>query len=108
MCIRDRVNCAVPIGILYRRSLHEELGYFREDLPVVGGWEFNMRVAQKHDVLFIPENLAHWSKRLDAVGDQSNSVYAAADLHHLYDAKVHPDAVREHLADGGHILGKPG
>jgi len=38
-----RTNRAVPIGILYRRSLHELVGFYDESLPVVGDWEFNMR-----------------------------------------------------------------
>ena len=41
-----RANRAVPISLLYRRDLHEEIGPFREDLPVVGDWEFNLRLAQ--------------------------------------------------------------
>lgn len=97
-----RINRAVPIGILYRRSLLEEVGYYKETLPVVGDWEFNIRVASAHPVLFLDENLAHWSKRLDASGTDSNSVYAAANQHKYYDARVRSDAVRDHLAQGAH------
>lgn len=98
-----RINRAVPIGILYRRRLLDELGYYNENLPVVGDWEFNVRVASKHKVLFLQENLAHWSKRLNATGPDSNSVYAAAQEHKFFDARVRSDAVREHLAQGGHL-----
>lgn len=98
-----RINRAVPIGILYRRRLLDEIGYYNETLPVVGDWEFNVRVASKHKVLFLHENLAHWSKRLNATGTDSNSVYAAAQEHKFFDARVRSDAVREHLAQGGHL-----
>lgn len=98
-----RINRAVPIGILYRRRLLEEIGYYNETLPVVGDWEFNVRVASKHKVLFLQENLAHWSKRLNATGTDSNSVYAAAQEHKFFDARVRSDAVRDHLAQGGHL-----
>lgn len=98
-----RVNRAVPIGILYRRRLLDELGYYVEDLPVVGDWEFNVRVATKYNVLFLNENLAHWSKRVDATGANANSVYAAAKEHKFFDARVRSDAVRDHLAQGAHM-----
>lgn len=97
-----RINRAVPIGILYRRSLLTDIGEYKEDLPVVGDWEFNVRVASKYPVVFLDENLAHWSKRLDATGTDSNSVYAAANQHKYFDARVRSDAVREHLAQGAH------
>lgn len=103
MSIQDffRINRAVPISILYRRELHESLGYYNESLPVVGDWEFNIRVASAHEVVFIQENLAHWSKRVEATGANANSVYAGQNLHATYDSKVRAEAIREDLAAGG-------
>lgn len=98
-----RINRAVPIGILYRRSLHEELGFYNEDLPVVGDWEFNLRVAERYPIEFIDENLAHWSKRVDATGANANSMVAGFDAHRHYDAVVRAEAVRDHLSRGGHV-----
>lgn len=95
-----RINRAVPIGILHRRSLHDELGYFNEGLPVVGDWEFNLRVAARYPIEFIDENLAHWSKRLGATGASANSMVAGFDAHRHFDAVVRSEAVRQHLADG--------
>lgn len=96
-----RINRAVPISILYRRELHENLGYYNEALPVVGDWEFNLRVASAHEVVFINENLAHWSKRVEATGANANSVYAEQNLHTAYDSKVRAEAIREDLTAGG-------
>ncbi|WP_240333945.1 glycosyltransferase family 2 protein [Rothia sp. ZJ932] len=97
-----RINRAVPIGILHRRSLHDELGYYEESLPVVGDWEFNLRVAQRYPVEFVDENLAHWSKRVNATGANANSTVAGFDAHRHYDACVREEAVRDHLTSGGH------
>ena len=96
-----RINRAVPIGILHRRSLHDELGYYNEDLPVVGDWEFNLRVAENYPVEFIDENLAHWSKRVNATGPSANSMVAGFDAHRHYDGVVRSEAIRKHLQDGG-------
>lgn len=98
-----RINRAVPISILHRRTLHDTLGYYREDLPVTGDWEFNLRVASRHPILFIDQNLAHWSKRPDAQGADANSVHAGEILHSIYDGRVRAQAIREDLATSGNI-----
>ena len=74
-----RTNRTVPIGILYRRSLHELVGFYDESLPVVGDWEFNMRP--------------------DAEGAEANSVKRQAD-HARFDSLVRARAIREDLQAG--------
>lgn len=98
-----RTNRAVPISILHRRSLHQELGYYREDLPVVGDWEFNLRVGARYPILFIDQHLANWSKRPEAEGAQANSVHASGKLHTIYDGQVRAQAIRQDLAQGGNL-----
>ena len=66
-----RTNRTVPIGILYRRSLHELVGFYDESLPVVGDWEFNMRrVIDGHDLtresLDILRSIEHRLGRIEA------------------------------------------
>ena len=75
-----RTNRAVPIGILYRRSLHELVGFYDESLPVV-------------------EPLAYWSLRPDAEGSEANSVKRQAD-HARFDSMVRARAIREDLQAG--------
>lgn len=98
-----RINRAVPISILYRRSLHEELGYYDESLPVTGDWEFNIRVASRYPVHFVDQNLAHWSKRPHADGSNANSVHAGQILHDIYDGQVRARAIREDLSEQGRL-----
>ena len=94
-----RTNRAVPIGILYRRSLHELVGFYDESLPVVGDWEFNMRAAAVVDILLVDEPLAYWSLRPDAEGSEANSVKRQAD-HARFDSMVRARAIREDLQAG--------
>lgn len=93
-----RVNRAVPISLLHRRSLHDELGLYDAELPVVGDWDFNLRVAERYRIVFIDHLLAHWSKRPDAEGSNANSVHAGEILHTVYDGRVRAKAIREDLA----------
>ena len=94
-----RTNRAVPIGILYRRSLHELVGFYDESLPVVGDWEFNMRAAAVTNILLVDEPLAYWSLRPDAEGSEANSVKRQAD-HARFDSMVRARAIREDLQAG--------
>ena len=95
-----RTNRAVPIGILYRRRLHELVGFYDESLPVVGDWEFNLRAAAVTEVLLVDEPLAYWSLRPDADGADANSVQRQAE-HARFDASVRARAIRDDLRSGG-------
>ena len=97
-----RTNRAVPIGVLYRRTLHEKVGYFDEELPVVGDWEFNMRAPW-------PVKFSFWTSRWRtganapiATGSAANSV-SHEQQHRIFDAQVRANAIREDLAAGAHI-----
>lgn len=95
-----RTNRVVPIGILYRRRLHELVGFYDESLPVVGDWEFNLRAAAVTEVLLVDEPLAYWSLRPEADGADANSVQRQAE-HARFDASVRARAIRDDLRSGG-------
>lgn len=95
-----RTNRAVPIGVLYRRRLHELVGFYDESLPVVGDWEFNLRAAAVTEVLLVDEPLAYWSLRPEADGADANSVQRQAE-HARFDASVRARAIRDDLQSGG-------
>ena len=40
-----RYNRTVPISVLYRRAVHDEVGYFREDIAAIEDWDFYLRLA---------------------------------------------------------------
>ncbi|MGO4432965.1 glycosyltransferase family 2 protein [Paenarthrobacter sp. RAF9] len=97
-----KINRAVPISFLYRRSLHDAVGYYNEDLPVVGDWEFHLRVLSHSRVGFLDgEPLAFWSQRPESEGHDGNSIFAKAAEHARYDALVRDEHLREGVAQGG-------
>lgn len=97
-----RINRAVPISHLYRRSLHDDIGGYREDLDVVEDWEFNLRATLHHHIGFIDgEPLAFWMQRAGVSGDQGNSVVALLGEHSRFDALVRDEALRAWVADNG-------
>lgn len=97
-----RINRAVPISFLYRRSLHKEIGYYDENLEVCGDWEFYLRVLAVHAVGFLDgEPLAYWCQRPAASGADANSVFEKAREHQRFDRQIRDDYLRKDLADGG-------
>jgi glycosyltransferase involved in cell wall biosynthesis len=98
-----RANRVVPISLLYRRSVHDEIGPFREDLPVVGDWEFNLRLAQSgRTVGFLDgEPLAFWHHREEAEGAEANSVLERSDEHRDHDLDVRDAALRDYVRQHG-------
>lgn len=92
-------NRFVPIGFVYRRSLHEELGLYDERLPVIGDWAFILKVLSRGPLPFLDgEPLAYWHQRMDAAGAEGNSVIDSRDDHARYDALLRDEALREYVS----------
>lgn len=97
-----QVNRAVPISYLYRRRLHDEVGFYREDLHAVEDWEFNLRTALHHHIGFLPgEPLAYWMQRRGVEGELGNSMFALAAEHDHYDRLVRDEALRAYVQQNG-------
>lgn len=97
-----RHNRVVPISMLYRRSVHDEIGYYREDLRDVGDWEFNLRLSVEHEIGFLADRaLAFWHQRRDQDGPLGNSVITGADDHRKFDLLVRNGALQEHVQRHG-------
>lgn len=99
------VNRTVPISVLHRRALHEKIGLFDESLPVVGDFDFMLRALQESQVLFLERPLAYWRQRPQAEGEQSNSIFARAQEHRHFDARLRDRHLREWTDENG--LGLP-
>jgi glycosyltransferase involved in cell wall biosynthesis len=96
------VNRAVPISFLYRRALHEELGYYDEDLETVEDWEFYLRVAASHPIAFLGGTaLAFWTQRPSVRGVDGNSMFELEDLHGRDDLAVRDKALRDWVRNNG-------
>ena len=71
-------NLFPPISFLFRRSALDRVGSFREDLPALGDWDFNLRFARQFKIGVIPDVLAFWHIRhraRGARGSYANSPY---------------------------------
>ncbi len=97
-----RHNRGVPISFLYRRSVHDQIGYYDESLPVVGDWEFHLRFASCFSISFIDgEARAYWNQRRDATGDMGNSITARSDDHRKYDLQVREQYLKNYVETHG-------
>lgn len=96
------INRMVPIGVLYRRSLHDEVGWYDETLDAVEDWDLYLRILRRHPVGFIGgEPLAYWSQRPSVRGADANSMFEIADRHERDDARVRDRALREWVEANG-------
>ncbi len=105
-------NQFTPIATVFRRSAYEAVGKFDDTLPVVGDWEFGIRLLQKYDadVIDAERILAHYHHREFKQGSAGNTSFAGNDLHRYYTNKVMNKYLRDELADGrlgaGYIMSK--
>ena len=91
-----------PIGFLYRRSLHAEIGLYDEKLPVVGDWDFNLKVLSRGALEYLGDQpLAYWHQRRGATGSAANSVAGARSDHARYDASIREEALRSWVEENG-------
>jgi len=95
-------NRFVPIGFLYRKELHDEIGPYDEALSVVGDWSFNLKILAKWSLEYLAdEPLAFWHQRPSATGVDGNSVISAGRDHEKYDALVRDAALRSYVDEHG-------
>lgn len=47
-------------AVVIRRSVFQDIGLFREDLPYAGDWEFYLRLLTKYDWWYEPSDLARY------------------------------------------------
>lgn len=82
-------NLYAPISFLFRRSAYEAIGPFDQALPVLGDWDFNLRMLAHADIAVIKEKLAFYHHRdVGHRGLYANSVSGGRNLHAEYDAVV--------------------
>lgn len=100
------VNRAVPISLLYRRVVHDEVGHYDETLEAVEDWEFYLRVLSRHTLGFIGGSpLAFWTQRPGATGADANSMFELEHLHERDDLAVRDRELRRWVGENG--LGLP-
>lgn len=90
-------NQLTPISTLFRRSTYESINGFDDTLPVVGDWEFGIRLLMEYDVGFINPGfaLANYHHRINK--DNSFSLHS----HREYVTFVINKYLRRDLNSGG-------
>ncbi len=76
------INRAVPISFLYRRSVHDAVGWYDESLDAVEDWDFYLRVLPRFPIGFISgPPLAYWVHRPGATQSEANSTLGLQHEH---------------------------
>lgn len=95
-------NRIVPISFLYRRALHEEIGWYDVTLDAVEDWDFYLRVMRRHPIGYLGgEPRAFWTQRPTTYGAAANSIFALASEHARDDAVVRDRALSKWVAENG-------
>ncbi|ARO11188.1 glycosyltransferase [Propionibacterium freudenreichii] len=102
-----KLNRIVPICLVYRRAVHDRVGLYAEDYPVIGDYVFHLRLLQAGEVGFIDHALANWHHRplQPAEGTAGNSMYTNSSDHTEYDLLLRNKALKEWTDKNG--LGLP-
>ena len=91
-----------PISFLFRRSVYDGIGGFDEGLPVLGDWDFHLKVLMEGDIHVLPYALAnyHFRENLEKGNIYGNTVTSGMDKHVLYDAVYRNKKLREDIKNG--------
>lgn len=98
-------NAFPPIAFLYRRQVHEYIGYFNQSFDALGDWDFNLRFLSKFDIGVIDRQLALYHWRRGAVGTYGNTVTAGIEKHARLAVKMRNHYLRKDLEEGRMGLG---
>ncbi len=97
-------NLFPPISFVFRRRIISDIGHFREELPVLGDWDFNLRFLKKYEIHVIPEVLAlYHHRRLPENINYGSSVMTRKDLHHEYEKRIRDEINKYNCEDNKRI-----
>lgn len=106
LALMARRNLFPPISFLFRRAAHDTIGPYREDLRVLGDWEFNLRFLRRFDIFVLPELLAFYHHRLASQGGiYANTVVGQLNSHRRQEALLRNELIRQDLDQGRIGLG---
>ncbi|MEJ3718846.1 glycosyltransferase [Paenibacillus polymyxa] len=96
-------NLFTTNSFVYRREALNSVGKYREDLPVLGDWEFNIRFIIKCNIGVITEPLSHYHKRV--VYGESSYNNSNIQQHIQIDYKLRMEYFRKSFKSRYFILG---
>ncbi len=92
-------NVTPPICLLIRMRFAKKIGQFNANLPVLGDWDYNLRLFRCGEILTLNEKLAYYHHRINAKSVYGNSVHAGLDKHKLYAIQYRNALVRKSLQE---------
>lgn len=99
-------NQFAPIQFLYFANTLEKVGFYREDLPVLGDWEFNIRFLTHYDVMIVPQFLAFYHHRVyDQNSTYGNTIIAGIEQHKFFRQLLQNEWLRNDINTGVASLG---
>lgn len=102
LAVRNRFP---PIALLFRVSAWKAAGGFAEHLPVLGDWDFNLRLMMQGDLAQVADTLAFQHVRPESAGEEANTITAKRDLHQAMRTRLINEYVRQDVRSGKPGLG---
>jgi glycosyltransferase involved in cell wall biosynthesis len=96
-------NQMTPITFIYKRVALDEVGYYDEELPVLGDWDFGIRFLRKYDVEFLDPGyaLAYYHHRKYIKDATTNNSFGdGTETHRYWSNRLMNKYLREELAEG--------
>lgn len=97
-----------PISFVFSREACDRVGGFDATLPVLGDWDFNLRMLLHGDIGLLPRPLANHHHRYDvAAGDEAygNTVTAGRQRHLEWESRYRHAKLRQDIQSGKPGLG---
>ncbi|KES10007.1 putative glycosyltransferase [Snodgrassella alvi SCGC AB-598-O02] len=98
MLLKGRVT--PPISLLIRMSVAKQIGGRNENLPVLGDWDYNLRLFRVGEIKTLNKKLAYYHHRINLNNTTyGNSVIADESAHENYQIKYLDILIRSSLID---------
>ena len=100
-------NSFPPICLLVRKAVVDHLSGFNENLPVLGDWDFNLRLIQLGDIGTINEPLAYYYRREPTSYHSvyNNSILESVSVHEEFNVKYRNSMMRAYAAKDPSAIG---
>lgn len=92
-------NISPPICLLIRMNVAKQIGKFNESLPVLGDWDYNLRLFRVGEIQTLNKKLAYYHHRPSSKNFYGNSIAAGIDIHKKYQIKFRNSLVRKLLIE---------
>lgn len=94
-------NISPPICLLIRMKVAKYIGNFNENLPVLGDWDYNLRLFRVGEIKTISKILAYYHHRPNTNNDNiyANSIIGGRNLHKEYEIQYRNSLVRKSLIE---------